>query len=51
MGGLKAAITNANTSTEAKEHAAERLRELEEPPHHELGSHQIAGYKAAISSS
>jgi len=51
IGGLKAAITNPHTSAEAKEHAAERLRELDEPPHHELGSHQIAGYKAAISSS
>lgn len=51
IGGLKAAIANPHTSAEAKEHAAERLRELDEPPHHELGSHQIAGYKAAISSS
>jgi len=50
IGGLKAAITNPNTSAEAKEHAAERLRELDESPHHELGSHQIAGYKATISS-
>ena len=60
IGGLKAAISNPNTSSEAKEHAAERLQELgepefspppREPPHHELGSHQIAGYKATISSS
>lgn len=52
IGGLKAAISNPNTSTEAKEHAAERLQELDqEPLHHELGSHQIAGYKATISSS
>lgn len=62
VGGLKATITNPNTSTEAKEHAAERLGELgepgyspppssQEPPHHELGAHQIAGYKATISSS
>ncbi|KAF9652844.1 hypothetical protein BDM02DRAFT_3108461 [Thelephora ganbajun] len=58
IGGLKAAISNPNTSTEAKEHAAERLKELgdpgystppHEPPHEELGSHQIAGYKATIS--
>jgi len=60
IGGLKATISNPNTSTEAKEHAAERLEELgqpgytspdHEPAHHELGTHQIAGYKAAISSS
>ena len=60
IGGLKAAISNPKTSTEAKEHAAERLEELSErsypssshePPHHELGSHQIAGYKATITSS
>ena len=51
IGGLKAAITNPRTSPEAKESAAERLRELEEPVHHELGSHQISGYKATISSS
>ena len=60
IGGLKATISNPNTSTEAKEHAAERLEELgqprytspsREPAHHELGTHQIAGYKATISSS
>lgn len=52
IGGLKAAITNPHTSPEAKEHAAERLQELgQEPAHHELGSHQIAGYKATITSS
>jgi hypothetical protein len=52
IGGLKGTITNPNTSAEAKEHAADRLHELEdEPAHHELGTHQIAGYKAAISSS
>jgi len=58
IGGYKAAITNPHTSAEAKEHAAERLQELgdppspaHEPPQHELGSHQIAGYKATISSS
>jgi len=50
IGGLKGTISNPNTSAEAKEHAAERLHEMEdEPAHHELGSHQIAGYKAAIS--
>lgn len=55
IGGYKAAISNPNTSTEAKEHAAERLDELGEEgyssPPHELGIHQIAGYKATISSS
>ena len=60
IGGLKAAISNPNTSTEAKEHAAERLEELgqprytspgREPAHHELGTHQIAGYRGVISSS
>ena len=60
IGGLKATISNPKTSTEAKEHAAERLEELaerthssppHEPPHHELGTHQIAGYKATITSS
>jgi hypothetical protein len=60
IGGLKAAISNPNTSTEAKEHAAERLGALGEPgyssppretAHHELGTHQIAGYKATINSS
>jgi hypothetical protein len=55
IGGLKATISNPNTSPEAKEHAAQRLEELtertDEPPHHELGTHQIAGYKATISSS
>ena len=53
IGGLKAAITNPHTSAEAKEHAAERLQELVDPesPHHELGTHQIAGYRATITSS
>lgn len=60
IGGFKAAITNPNTSAEAKEHAAERLQELGEPDYtsslpdpvqQELGTHQIAGYKATISSS
>ena len=59
IGGLKATISNPNTSTEAKEHAAERLEELGQPRYtspsrehtHELGTHQIAGYKATISSS
>lgn len=60
IGGLKATISNPNTSSEAKERAAERLQELgelehtsssPEPAHHELGSHQIAGYKATLSSS
>jgi len=60
IGGLKATISNPNTSTEAKEHAAERLEELGQPRYsspgrepaapHELGTHQIAGYKATISS-
>ena len=60
IGGLKAAISNPNTSSEAKERAAERLQELgepeytsssPEPAHHELGTHQIAGYKATLTSS
>ncbi|KAF9792761.1 hypothetical protein BJ322DRAFT_73687 [Thelephora terrestris] len=50
IGGLKAAISNPNTSEEAKERAAERLEEMGEsaPAHQELGTHQIAGYKATI---
>jgi len=60
IGGLKAAISNPNTSTDAKEHAAERLKDIDKQMHplpshdvhhHELGTHQIAGYKATISSS
>ena len=57
IGGFKATISNPNTSTEAKEHAAARLEELGEsaypspPQQGELGSHQIAGYKATIHSS
>lgn len=50
---MKAAISNPHTSDEAKRHAAERLQELGElePTHQELGSHQIAGYKATLTSS
>lgn len=60
IGGLKAAISNPNTSSEAKERATERLQELGEPEYtssppepaqHELGTHQIAGYKATLTSS
>ena len=54
IGGLKATITNPNTSADAKDNAMKRLEELgqsDEPTHHELGTHQIAGYKATISSS
>lgn len=59
IGGLKATISNPNTSSEAKERAAERLQGLGEPDYtssspepalHELGSHQIAGYRATLTS-
>lgn len=59
IGGLKAAISNPSTSDQAKERAKERLQELgerdpsssPEPPHQELGSHQIAGYKGTLAGS